>query len=82
MQPIKLIDFIASTDANLKGEKIDRHHDPRLPGGGYLTGLGGTQQAADSARYFKRYMEGTEKPDNPVQLRLRSRQGKKKESNR
>lgn len=84
MQPIqKLIDFIKHEDANLKGR--EDWIDTTIRGfeaGGYLTGLGGTQQAADSARYFKRYMEGTEKPDNPVQFAYDLVRGKKKESNR
>ena len=84
MQPIqKLIDFIKHEDANLKGR--EDWIDTTIRGfeaGGYLTGLGGTQQAADSARYFKRYMEGTEKPDNPVQFAYDLVRGKKKEPNR
>jgi hypothetical protein len=47
--------------------------------GGYLFGVGGTAQAAASAKYFKRYQEGTEQPANPAQFTYELVSGKKKE---
>lgn len=46
---------------------------------GYAGGVVGTSQATASVKYFKRYMEGDEKPANPAQFAWDLARGKKKE---
>ncbi len=48
---------------------------------GYLLGIGGTAQATASAKYFKRYQEGTEQPANAAEFVFDLTRGKKKEKN-
>jgi hypothetical protein len=50
-----------------------------MEGVGYALGVPGTAQATLSAKYFKRVMEGEERPANPAQFGWDFLRGKKKE---
>jgi hypothetical protein len=75
-----LVDPVLHTKRLYDGtEEIGDYAINQLESAGYMFGVGGSAQAAASAKYFKRYMAGEENPTNPVEFGLDLAQGKKKD---
>jgi hypothetical protein len=75
----KMVDVVPHTIKFIKGEEDWKDYSIHAGEAiGWAMGIGGTVQAAASAKYLKRYSEGEEQPANAGELVYNTVQGKRK----